>query len=235
MNRHRVPLMILMIGLFTTVHQMAGVAWAGVPDSDREEQWEFYLPLSYVSSEEFGSEGGTSVELHSDMSFGFGFGYNFNERFIVGFELTFMDMNFDASIAVDDMPMGGDGVVDSFDQVSGTLDASTAQITVKYNILERAVTPFIRAGLGSTYVDTNIATGQLSGSCWWHPYWGYICTTWLETYDDTSFSYGGGIGVRGEMTDRFYLEFSFNKLWIDADVGDNPDFSAYRLQVGWMF
>ncbi len=232
MNRRRVPLMILMIGLFTTVHQMAGVAWAGVPDSDREDRWEFYLPLSFVDSEEFGSEGGTSVEVDSGTSFGVGFGYNFNERFILGFELTFMDMDFDARIGED---TNMDGIVDSFEQVSGSLDATTAQITVKYNILERAVTPFIRAGLGSTYVDSNIATGQLTTGCWWHPWWGYICTTWLETYDDTSFSYGGGIGVRGEMTDRFYLEFSFNKLWIDADVGDNPDFSAYRLQVGWMF
>jgi hypothetical protein len=55
MNRRSVPLMILMIGLIAVVYQMPGVAWAGVPDSDREERWEFYLPLSYISSEEFGS------------------------------------------------------------------------------------------------------------------------------------------------------------------------------------
>lgn len=232
MNRRRVPLMILMIGLFTTVHQMVGVAWAGVPGSDREDRWEFYLPSSYISSEKFDSAGGTSVDLHSDVSFGFGFGYNFNERLILGFEVTYMDMNFDVRIAED---TDSDGMLDSFVERGGTLDASTAQIVVKYNILKRMVTPFIRAGLGSTYVDTNIPNGPPGTSCWWHPWWGYICSTWQPTADDTSFSYGGGIGVRGEMTDRFYLEFSFNKLWIDADIGDNPDFSAYRLQAGWMF
>ncbi len=38
-------------------------------DSDREEMWEFNVPIQYTDSESFSSTGGTSVELNGDIGF----------------------------------------------------------------------------------------------------------------------------------------------------------------------
>ena len=119
--------------------------------------------------------------------------------------------------------------------LAGSLDSSTFQITGQFNFLETRVTPFIKAGLGSTYVDSNIPSGPPSGTCWWHPWWGPICGTWQPTYDKNSFSYSAAIGVRGDMTDTFYLEASFNQLWVDFDHSSTPSFTGYRLNIGWLF
>ena len=34
---------------------------------------------------------------------------------------------------------------------------------------------------------------------------GWICGTWIPTYNKTVFSYGAAFGVRGDVTDSFYM------------------------------
>ncbi len=223
---------VVVCGLFVAVCLVSGISPAVAADSDRGEKWQFYIPVTYVDSERFDGEGGTFVDLNGDVGFGFAFGYNFTERWMLAFEITFSDVNFNARIAQDDgMP---DMIPDQFVDVSGTLDSSTFQIIGQFNFLETRVTPFIRAGLGSTYVDSNIPSGPPNGTCWWHPWWGYICGTWQPTYDKNTFSYSAAIGIRGDMTDTFYLEASANQLWIDFDA-DTTSLTGYRLNIGWLF
>ncbi len=219
-------------GLCVAVCLLSGAFPASAADSDREDQWQFSIPITYVSSERFDGQNETFVELAGDASFGFAFGYNFNERWFLGFDVTFMDMNFDATVAQDN---DEDMVSDDLIVISGSLDSTSFQIVGQFNFLEKSFTPFLRASLGSTYVDSNIPSGPATGICWWHPWWGYICDAWQPTYDDTSFSYGAGVGIHGQLTDRFYLEASANQLWIDFDNADTPDFSGYRLNIGWLF
>jgi opacity protein-like surface antigen len=228
MNRLKTLLKIIVVGLILAVGQIPGASWAGIPDSDREGRWEFYIPMTYSSSESFDTRGGTSVSLNGDVGLGVGFAYNFNELLSVGFELTAMDRGFEAVIATND-------VGTPFATVHGTLDSSNLQLKLQYNILKKAVTPFIDASLGSTYVDSNIPNGPLVGTCWWDPWFGYICDAWQPTASDSSFSYGFGAGVRGQMTDTFYLELRANQLTVDFDGQDSQDFSGYRLNIGWMF
>jgi opacity protein-like surface antigen len=232
MMRRSTSLIILTMCLCAIACLATGISPAAAGDSDRSERWEFYIPVNSISSEDFDGKGGTSVDLAGDVGFGFAFGYNFNERWILGFEFTFMDMNFDASVARD---TDQDGDPDDFLLVSGELDSNSLQITGQYNFLEKTITPFIRASLGSTYVDSNIPSGQPTGVCWWHPWWGYICDIWQPTYDDSSFSYGAGVGVRADVGERFYLEGSANQLRIDFENADEPEFTFYRLNMGWLF
>ena len=232
MNRHKIPLTVVMLGLFVAVSLLAGTSSATAADSEREDRWQFYIPITFTTSETFSGQGGSSVDLSGDVGFGFAFGYNFDERWMLGFEFTWLNANYDATIVED---TDGNGTPDRTVNVGGTLDSSTFQITGQFNFLETRVTPFIKAGLGSTYTDSNIPTGPPQGTCWWHPWWGYICGTWQPTYDKNSFSYGAAIGVRGDLTDTFYLEASANQLWVDFDRTDTPSFTGYRLNIGWLF
>ena len=231
MSRRKAPLAISMLGLFAAVCLISGSAPATAADSDRAEKWQFYIPITYVSSESFNGDGGTSVELNGDIGWGFAFGYNLSEQFLVGFEITWTNVNFNANIAQDN---NGNGTPDEIFSASGTLDASTLALTGQWNILEKTVTPFIRAGLGGTYIDSNIASGPATGTCWWYPYWGYVCGTYQNTYDRNSFSYSVGIGVRADITDTFFLELSYNSMWIDSSSG-TPNLKGGRLNIAWMF
>ena len=52
-------------------------------------------------------------------------------------------------------------------------------------------------------------------------------------YDRTSFSFGGGLGVRADVSRSFFLELSVNGLWVNLD-GDTPFLDGIRLNIGWL-
>ncbi len=232
MTRPKTPLTIIKLGLFVVVCLVFGISSAAAADSDRGERWQFHIPITSVSSEEFDGQGESSVDLSSDVGFGFALGYNFDEQWFLGFEATFMEMGYEARIPFDaDMDNDADGVV----TIGGNLDSTNLQFSGQFNILKKSITPFIRGSLGATHVDTNIPSGPAQGVCWWHPWWGYICNAWQPTHDETSFSYGAGIGIRGDLTERLFFEASANKLWVDFDDTDTPSFTGIRLSFGWLF
>jgi hypothetical protein len=105
----------------------------------------------------------------------------------------------------------------------------------QFNFLPTTITPFVKGNFGWTWVDSNIPAGPAEGVCWWHPYYGYICETWQPTYGDTAFSYGGAVGLRAELRPTFFLEGSYNMLWVDFDDADTGDFDGWRFTLGWIF
>ena len=147
---------------------------------------------------------------------------------MLGLEITWSQKNYSARIVGDTIPPD---VVD----INSRLDSSTIAVVGQYNFLDKAFTPFVRAGLGSTYKDSNVASAPPQGTCWWHPWLGYICDTWQPTYDRNSFSYSAGLGLRADVNDAFWLELSYGTLWIDLSHGSTPDISGPRLNIGWLF
>ena len=204
---------------------------AEAADSERESRWQFSVPITFTSGASYDEEG-TSVDINDDLGWGFGSGYHLNERFMVGFEFTWLSANYDASIATDN---DSDQIPDATVDVAGTLDATNLQFSGQYNILPRNITPFVRGSLGWTWVDSNIPSGPTTGTCWWDPWWGYICDTWQPTFEDTSFAYGAAAGVRAELSERFFLEGSYNLLWVDFDKAGTQSFDGFRVNMGWLF
>jgi opacity protein-like surface antigen len=209
-----------------------GAPLAAAADVERAERWQFSFPITFTSGSNYDSEEGTSIDVSDDVGFGFGFGYHLQEKILLGMEFTWLDANYDAHVATD---FDGDQIPDDSIDVAGTLDATNMQFFGQYNFMAKRFTPFVRASFGWTWVDSNIPSGPTEGVCWWDPWFGYICDTWQPTFSDTAFSYGVGAGVRFELTDRFFVEGSYNILWIDFDKAGNTDFDGFRLNMGWMF
>lgn len=231
MTIRHLPVRAIAVGL-------ALALWTGASATDadaqtrRGDRWQFSIPVSFTFSQSIDGEGGSSVDINSDIGWGFGFGYHLNEKFYLGADFTWLRAGYDAVIPYDD---DNNETPDGTTRIGGTLDASSIQAVGQFNFLEGSLlTPFVRANLGMTYTDSNIASGPPQGSCWWHPWWGYICNSWRPTYDRTSFSFGGAAGVRADVSRSFFLELSFSGLWIDFSE-ETPFFDGVRLNIGWLF
>jgi hypothetical protein len=200
--------------------------------ADRAGHWQFSIPINFVAGTEIDGKGGSTVDVQDDVGWGVAFGYHLDNRFLLGFEVTWLRASYDATIEVDE---NGDGTPDGSETIGGSLDASSFQLVGQYNVLERSrITPFVRASLGSSYTDSNIPSAPPQGTCWWDPWLGYICGAWQPTYDRLSFSYGLGAGIRADLGRRFFLEGAFNGSWISLP-DDTPFLTGARLNVGWTF
>ena len=231
MTLRHVPVRSMAVGFALALWMGASAADADA-QTRREGKWQFNIPITFTFSQTIDGQGESSVDLSNDVGWGFGFGYHLNENFFLGGEITWLRASYNAMIPWDD---DGDQNPDGTAQIGGTLDASSFQAIGQYNFLENKLfTPFVRGNLGFTYTDSNIASGPPQGSCWWHPWWGYICSSWVPTYDRTSFSFGGAAGVRADVSRSFFLEASFNGLWINFEEA-TPLFDGIRLNIGWLF
>lgn len=230
MNRIHVRILTLALCAVAWLAFVPASASAQQP-SFRAEKWQFNIPLVFTFSKTLNGDGGSSAELNNDFGWGLGFSYNFNEKFNLGFNASWLSAHYDANIPYDD---GGDGDQDGIATIGGTLDAASLQAVGQFNLMDRAFTPFVRGNLGLNYTDSNIPSAPPEGTCWWDPWWGYVCGTWQPTYDRTSFAFGGSAGLRMELSRSFFLEGSFNLLWISFS-NETPSFSGIQLNVGWMF
>ena len=219
---------VLGVGALTVAGVLASPADADA--QSREGRWQFYVPITFTSGIGLEGDGGSSLEVNDDVGWGFGFGYNINERFMLGFETTWLSANYDAVVPVDE---DGDQEDDGFATIGGKLDAASFLGVGQFNLLEGTrFTPFIQGRLGFTYTDSNLASAPPQGVCWWDPWWGYICDVWQPTYSDWSFAFGGAIGLRAQLAPRFFLEGSYNASWVDYDQA-TPRLDGFRLGIGW--
>lgn len=195
----------------------------------RAERWEAYGGLRALFSETVDFEGGSTLDSDDDMGFVFGFGYNFNEHLLVSGEFGWNTVSYDGVIRSADTP----GVTDS---LSGEFDTGSMGAGVTWNLLESRLTPYASAGIGYTWIDTNIATGPPQTGCWWDPWWGYICDTFVDTYDESSFNYNLGAGLRLDFKSGLFGRIGYEERWLDIDkASGTPSFGSLRLDFGGKF
>ena len=218
---------------------VAAVLWvaAGVPSADAQSfttvrpggrggNWDFYLPLSYAADATINGQNGSRVDVNGDFGFGFGFGYNFNDHFQLNGLFTWNSRSYDALVTgVTPTTAGG-----STERYSNVMYTSTFMVNAIYYLLNGNITPFVSGGVGITYVDTNIQNGPASGYCWWDPFWGWVCSSYVPTKTENDISYSAGLGVRFDVNRQFSLQGSYNKTWIDiSKASGTPDFDTWRL------
>ena len=207
--------------IISLVLVFAAIAWVAVyvPVAGAEEfttirpggrggNWEFILPLAYTDTTTVHGQGGSSLRINNDWSTGFGFGYNINDNFQVNGLFTWAYRGYDATI------VQTDGTTRRY---SNYMDTSTIGVNGVYYLMGGNFTPFISAGIGYTYIDTNIQTGTGSTSCWWDPWYGYVCTSYAQTKTESDWNYNVGIGVRFDVNRAFSLQGSYNRMWLEAD------------------
>jgi opacity protein-like surface antigen len=200
-------------------------------DIRRMGKWQFNIPITFTSGSRFEGERDTYLDVNDDVGWGFGFGYHFDQNFFLGFETTWLSANYEAQIEFDD---DDDQNPDGTTRVNGRLDAASFLMVGQYNVLDRSrFTPFVQGKLGWSYSDSNIPNAPPQGGCWWDPWWGYICNTWQPTYSSWDFTYGGSVGLRAQLAPSFFLEGSYNFMWVNYDFA-TPRQDGFRLNIGWI-
>jgi opacity protein-like surface antigen len=200
---------------------------------DRAQNWDISVGVLYMGSESIGGGGppgqqSSSLEIDDDWGLAFNFGYNFTNHWALSFDLSFLTPRYTATLVPEDPAASPESFSQNMDMFSGLVRGT-------YNFLSGPVTPFVDLSAGFTYLDSNVADRPPTTGCWWDPWWGYICSTYVSTYTDTRFNYGGGLGVRWDINSEVFFRATYSVMKLDIGNSSDPLFDIGRLEIGWMF
>jgi opacity protein-like surface antigen len=221
--------LILGFMILTVVAMYTSVAWAQEEASARPDYrsggLEFSIPIFYSTSSKIDGEKGTSVDLNDAWGLGLGLGYNINANFLVGGLFTWSSRNYNATWVKDSDGTQG--------QYNGSMDSATLSLNGTYNILKGNITPFVTGGIGITWIDANIPSAPGETYCYWDPWLGYICGTYVPTKTETDFSCNIGAGVRWDINKDFSLKGTYDLMWTDVKEasGSMPYTNIFNLEV----
>ena len=190
-------------------------------------RWEATVGVVTSGSTDVDFEGGTTATIDSGVGFIAGAGYHFTDRLRFGSTFTFDQKDYSAEV-VGDQPVPY--------AIEGSLDTMSLMLDVAYTFLTGPLTPYVAGGVGWAWVDTNVASESPQFGCWWHPWWGYICTSWQDTRTVDGLAYELGLGVRYNFTDYLAADGAYRMRWMDFDSATStPSFDTLQLNLVWKF
>ncbi len=196
--------------------------------SIRDLGWEYGLDFVYLNSADWSFEGGSSLSVASDEGLTLAFGYRFNSRLELQGALAWQNSSYTGTLVSGDVPQKPSI------NIKGDYEAWTPRISVDYNFLDRNITPYVTAGLGWAFFDSNIPSGQVSVGCWWDPWYGEICTAYRDTRKFDTFTYQAGVGLRWDFSPRYSMRFGYERHWLDFSKGTGAaDLDQIRLGIIW--
>lgn len=192
----------------------------------RAGKWETTFGLYLTGSESSDGLNASSVDIDNGYGLALSAGYNFTQHLALRFDGAWFRADYDAVLDTED-----EGLV----EINHRLSAFNGQFNGVWNILDGAFTPYLQAGIGWTYIDSNVTDGPPSTGCWWDPWWGYICSGFYSTYNETNFSWSLGAGLRYEFGRGMFIRGGWEQTNIDGGQGTDPSFDAFRAELGWLF
>ena len=193
----------------------------------RDSRFETSILLNYQNSTNKDFEGGSALEIDSKAGWGIALGWNWTAKWNLGYKLTLVKPGYSGTIVPED-PAEPPQTIDY------EMSKSTHQLNVTYNFRDKAFTPFIQAGAGVTTLDSNIMSRPPDVTCWWDPWWGYICVTDWKTFKTTKFSYNLGVGLRWDINNALFTRASYNKEFVSVKSG-SLSFDTVTLEIGLIF
>ena len=217
---------ILLCALIS-VSAIGFVAQVDAKQTKRDGKWEATFQLINNQSEFVDGGNGSSLDIDSDVGWGFSLGYNVNEHFLLNYEFASTTPGYIATIAED-------GNAGNTEVIDHSMDLFQSQFNAIYNFSTEQLTPYVQAGIGWTYVDSNIADGPPDGVCYWDPWWGYICDSYQDTFSDNTFTYNVAAGFRYELDNHLLFKLSYQQVWLDMGKADTS-LGMIRLEIGSIF
>jgi outer membrane protein assembly factor BamD len=191
-------------------------------------RWEASIGTTAAMASDVDFEGGTTAEIDSGFGLVLGAGYNLTDRLRLGSTFTYDQKDYEAVVA-------GDEANESF-PIEGSLDTMALMLDVAYTFMTGPVSPYMVGGVGWSWVDTNIASEPPQVGCWWHPWWGYVCTSWQDTRTVDGLAYEVGLGMRYDFSDSLAADAAYRMRWVDFEnATGTPSFDTMQLNLVWKF
>jgi opacity protein-like surface antigen len=194
-------------------------------ETTSERGWEASIGLLYQSAENIGFTGGAFLATEDDIGVVGAIGYRFNPKLdlVFGFESATIGYELTRQSAT---------TPGTTQQIATDYEAFTPFVKFNYNFIDRSLMPFVSAGIGWSFIDTNIPTGNTSFECWWDPWWGYLCGEFAQTKTTKAFAYQLGAGARWTFNDTYGMRLEYQKQWLNLSraVG-TPSFDQLKLTL----
>ena len=188
---------------------------------ERAGYWDLSIFANYVDGHtlEYGGEAYGATD--DDWGWGIGIHYNVDNHWNLGLDMAWNTPDYTVKLLD---PETSEALL-----IDHTASRFDGQFNLQYNLLKGPITPFLQAGLGWTYMDSNIVK-DLSYYCggYYYPY----CRAYANTFNETSFSYNLGLGLRWDVTEAVFIRGAYIQQWIDADGSPAP--ATGRLEIGFM-
>ena len=189
---------------------------------ERAGTWQVALTPHYSASKQLDFSNGNSIDLSGRTGWGFGVGYNFTNHFSL--DLNFNSSNGSYNAQVTD-------VNGTRQHINSNLYSNSVTLGVTYNILEGPFTPYLSANAGTTFVDSNIATGNIYIGCGYYYYCGY----YPETYTAVRFNLSAALGLRYDLPNGLFFKGAAQGSYVDYNTLNPSYFINYELAVGMKF
>lgn len=210
------------IAIFTFVPAMAGAQ-----SPTREAGWDFGADVVYQLSDDASFDGGSKLDFDDDLGLAITFGYRFTPRVELQFGLDWNSVNYHGVLqSVQNPALSA--------SIHGDLESFTPRINGVFNFMNGPLTPFVSGGIGWSFIDTNIPTGQVQVGCWWDPWWGQVCTPYQATLSTDQLTYQIGAGLRWDFGLESTLRFSWEKTWFDLQHASSTP-SWDQLKIGFVY
>jgi opacity protein-like surface antigen len=197
--------------------------------SSRSRTSEVYLGPVFTDGKSYSFEGGSSARTDTGVGLVLGFARNFDRHLTGGLEFEWTEQDYRATV------QPGIGNNNSASQISGRVDSRTIRFFGTYHFLASNFTPFVTGGLGWTYIDTNIPAGLPELVCWYYPWYGQYCATYVPTETTTKFSYNAGLGLRLDAGGAVFRGM-VNSQWVDFGGSyGSSSVLQWRLDIGTKF
>ena len=192
----------------------------------RDGKWESTFQLLSSQSTSVAGENDTGVSLDSDIGWGFTLGYNVNANLLLNFEFSSLTPDYEATLTDDKGKQF---------TINHKMNVTQSQFNAVYHFMTEQFTPFVQAGVGWSYLDSNIAKGPPNSICWWDPWWGYVCESYQNTFSESRFSYNVAAGVRYELDNSMFFRASYQQSWVDLSSSEDLSLGSFHLEVGSVF
>ncbi|MGH8692017.1 MAG: outer membrane beta-barrel protein [Burkholderiales bacterium] len=154
---------------------------------------EWSLNVFIVGSKNYEFEDGASARNDGGAGIGATIARNLNDYFAVGVDLSLSEFNYRARV------VPGAGNAAAAFETSGSMETAALRLHATWNLLARPVTPFVTAGAGVIFLDTNLESDPPAGGCWIYPWYGQVCGATAPKTTLARLSYGAAAGVRFDL------------------------------------
>ena len=191
-------------------------------------EFSFYIPYAHAETIDF--KGGAEANLKDNIGFGFAMAYNVNERVAARFDIDWVRQDYTGKRIIDDDPIEEQKIRSRLDTFRMSLGGDF------YFMGEQNISPFISGSIGWEFLDTNIPIGPPNTACWWDPWWGYICQNYQNTYTDSNWFYGAGLGIRVAIGRNNFARLGYYETRSSLNNTEStPRFAVTRFEFGWTY